>query len=76
MLKLNFPVFDFRIKNNENKTLIFDIIRKKFVVLTPEEWVRQHVVHHLIFEKGFSAALINVLSALYAAGRFGTCPYS
>ena len=60
MLKLNFPVFDFRIKNNENKTLIFDIIRKKFVVLTPEEWVRQHVVHHLIFEKGFSAALINV----------------
>lgn len=60
MLKLNFPDFSFRFKNSENKPLIFDVIRKKFVVLTPEEWVRQHVVHFLISEKHFSHSLINV----------------
>jgi hypothetical protein len=45
MQVLAFPHFDFVTKNNENKRTIFDPIRKKFVVLTPEEWVRQHVVH-------------------------------
>lgn len=42
MQKLNFPQFSFRFKNNENKTFIFDSVRKKFVLCTPEEWVRQH----------------------------------
>lgn len=60
MLKLNFPNFSFRFKNSENKPLIFDVIRKKFMVLTPEEWVRQHVVHFLISEKQFPASHINV----------------
>jgi hypothetical protein len=46
MQKLNFPEYSFRFKNSENKVLIFDEI-KKFVVLTPEEWVRQHVVKFL-----------------------------
>jgi hypothetical protein len=45
--KLNFPTYQFRFKNSENITFIFDIVRKKFVVLTPEEWVRQHVIHFL-----------------------------
>jgi|TARA_B110000240_G_scaffold68110_1_gene77589 hypothetical protein len=57
---LNFPKYNFRFKSNENKTLIFDIIRKKFVVLTPEEWVRQHAIHFLISEKKYPAAHINV----------------
>ena len=48
MLKLNFPNFKFNIKNKDNKAYIFDIIRKKFVLLTPEEWVRQHVLCYLI----------------------------
>ena len=48
MLKLNFPNFEFKLKNRDNKTYIFDIIRKKFILLTPEEWVRQHVVSYLI----------------------------
>jgi len=57
---LNFPKYNFRFKSNENKTLIFDIIRKKFVVLTPEEWVRQHVLNFLISEKKYPISHINV----------------
>ncbi|MEM7086767.1 MAG: type I restriction enzyme HsdR N-terminal domain-containing protein [Bacteroidota bacterium] len=60
MLKLNFPNYSFRFKNSENKPLIFDVIRKKFMVLTPEEWVRQHVVRFLISEKQFPISHINV----------------
>ncbi|GGD31043.1 type I restriction enzyme HsdR N-terminal domain-containing protein [Flavobacterium orientale] len=60
MQKLNFPVFNFRFKNSENKVAIFDEIRKKFVLLTPEEWVRQHVVHYLISVKKHPKTLINV----------------
>ncbi len=60
MLKLNFPEYTFRFKNRENKRLIFDPIRKKFVVLTPEEWVRQHTVQFLVSEMHYSPNLINV----------------
>ena len=58
--KLNFPTYNFRIKNSENKLFIFDEIRKKFVVLQPEEWVRQHCVQYLIQQKKFPKSLINV----------------
>ncbi|WP_452231264.1 type I restriction enzyme HsdR N-terminal domain-containing protein [Lacinutrix sp. MEBiC02404] len=60
MQELNFSKFSFRSKNSENKTLIYDEIRKKFVVLQPEEWVRQHCVQYLMQEKGFPKSLINV----------------
>lgn len=60
MQKLNFPDFSFRFKNSENNLLVFDEIRKKFVVLTPEEWVRIHVVQYLIQEKNYPKSLINV----------------
>lgn len=60
MESLDFPAYGFRFKNNENKVWIFDIIRKKFVVLQPEEWVRQHVVHYLIKSKNYPASHINV----------------
>ena len=60
MKKLNFPSYNFRLKNSENKTHIFDEIRKKFVVLQPEEWVRQHCLNFLIQEKKYPASLINV----------------
>ena len=59
MLKLNFPDFEFKLKNRDNKTYIFDIIRKKFILLTPEEWVRQHVVK-LLIENGVSKNHIGV----------------
>lgn len=60
MQKLNFPTYSFRFKNSENKVSIFDSIRKKFVILQPEEWVRQHCVLYLIKEKGYPKTLINV----------------
>ena len=60
MQALNFPKYSFRFKNKENKVSIFDAIRKKFVVLQPEEWVRQHCIRYLIEEKGFPKSLINV----------------
>ncbi len=60
MQALDFPAYDFRLKNSENKSYIFDPIRKKFILLTPEEWVRQHVLQFLIKTKGYPASLINV----------------
>ena len=60
MQKLNFPTYTFRFKNSENKRLIFDQIRKIFVVFQPEEWVRQNCIQYLIQEKKYPISLINV----------------
>ncbi|WP_159799000.1 type I restriction enzyme HsdR N-terminal domain-containing protein [Flavobacterium sp. MK4S-17] len=60
MQKLNFPQYTFRFKNSENKVAIFDAVRKKFILLTPEEWVRQHVVQFLLTEKKYPKQHINV----------------
>lgn len=60
MIPLNFAQYQFRFKNSENKVLIFDVIRKKFVVLQPEEWVRQHAIHYLLVDKKFPISYINV----------------
>ena len=68
MQPLNFDRYAFRFKNSENKTAIFDEIRKKFVILTPEEWVRQHVVHFLMEEKNYPKSLINVEKLLKVNG--------
>jgi hypothetical protein len=58
MQKLNLPDYKFKFKSNENKMLIFDNLRKKYMVLTPEEWVRQHFVQFLIEEKKYPVSLI------------------
>ena len=58
MQKLNLPNYSFKLKSNEKHTLIFDEIRKKDIVLTPEEWVRQHFVQFLIKEKKYPISLI------------------
>ncbi|WP_417200341.1 type I restriction enzyme HsdR N-terminal domain-containing protein [Bizionia sp.] len=60
MQALNFPKFSFRFKSSENKVSIFDPIRKKFVILQPEEWVRQHCLQVLIQDKNYPKSLINV----------------
>jgi len=61
---LNFPPYEPRTKAEGKRTLIFDSIRKKYVALTPEEWVRQHLIHYLITEKGYPATLISVETPL------------
>ncbi|MFK8266981.1 type I restriction enzyme HsdR N-terminal domain-containing protein [Capnocytophaga cynodegmi] len=60
MQRLNFKEYAFRFKKINGKLFIFDEIRKKFVALQPEEWVRQHVIHFLIEEKKVPKSLINV----------------
>ncbi len=68
MQQLNFPLYTFRFKNSENKVSIFDEIRKKFIILTPEEWVRQHVVQYILHEKKYPKSLINVEKSLKVNG--------
>nr|WP_299342123.1 type I restriction enzyme HsdR N-terminal domain-containing protein [Allomuricauda sp.] len=60
MQPLNFPKYSFRIKSSENRLSVFDIVRKKFVALQPEEWVRQHTLHFLVETKGYPISLVNV----------------
>ena len=60
MEKLNFPEFDFSFKSKENKNFIFDPIRKKWLVLTPEEWVRQHCIQFLLKIKNVPLGFIQV----------------
>lgn len=58
MSALNLPTFDKKIIEKDGKSSIFDVIRRQYVALTPEEWVRQHFVHFLITHKGFPKSLM------------------
>ena len=58
MLELNLPPFDKKVMQKEGKPFILDVIRRQYVALTPEEWVRQHFVHFLINHKGFPHSLM------------------
>ena len=69
MQRLNLPTYNFKFKSSENKTLIFDKLRKKYVVLTPEEWVRQHYVCFLIEEKEYPISLIALEKQLIINNR-------
>ena len=60
MQQLNFPTYSFRFKNSENKVAIFDEIRKKFILLTPEEWVRQNTIQFILQEKKYPKSYLNV----------------
>ena len=60
MQQLNFPTYPLKIKSKENNYVIFDIVRKKYVLLTPEEWVRQHCLHYLTTHKNYPVSLIAV----------------
>lgn len=64
MQELNFPTYNFRLKSEGKKTKIFDEVRGKYLILTPEEWVRQHLVKYLILEKGFPQGLIALEAGL------------
>jgi len=57
---LNLPIYLFKFREQDQRTQIFDSIRRKYVALTPEEWVRQNFVQYLIKEKGFPPSLIAI----------------
>ena len=58
MIRLNLPTFEIKLSGTAERPRIFDILRRRYVALTPEEWVRQHFVHWLIEHKGYPAALM------------------
>jgi hypothetical protein len=58
MFRLNLPQYEIKISEKDGKRMIFDFLRRKYVALTPEEWVRQHFVHFLIEHKGYPKGLI------------------
>ncbi len=60
MQELNLPSYSFKIQIENGKEQIFDFIRKKYVVLTPEEWVRQNFIQYLINEKKYPASLMAI----------------
>ncbi|MCP9612110.1 type I restriction enzyme HsdR N-terminal domain-containing protein [Coprobacter tertius] len=73
MTGLNLPSFDFHIKKNNDKYLIFDNIRKKYITLTPEEWVRQHFVCFLTKYKSYPAGRLGNEISLVLNGRKRRC---
>jgi len=58
--ELDFPTFEMFVEKRSDKWYIYDVIRKKYVVLTLEEWVRQHLIHYLINHLNYPASLIQV----------------
>lgn len=58
MQQLNLPPYEIKIRETNGHRAILDILRRKYVALTPEEWVRQHFVHFLIEQKGYPATLL------------------
>nr|WP_199078137.1 type I restriction enzyme HsdR N-terminal domain-containing protein [Pedobacter sp. ASV19] len=61
---LNLPAYPFKITRKEDQLYIFDEIRKKHLVLTPEEWVRQHFIQFLVLERKFPKSLIQIEGGL------------
>jgi hypothetical protein len=68
MMQLNFPTYNFKVKQVENSNYVFDILRRKYVLCTPEEWVRQHLVHYLITEKQYPLSLLSLERGLVVNG--------
>jgi len=57
--KLNFPeTFDFKFRKDKDKFFIYDSVRRSWLLLTPEEWVRQHWIHYFLIKKGYSASAL------------------
>ncbi|MFV0365224.1 MAG: type I restriction enzyme HsdR N-terminal domain-containing protein [Mangrovibacterium sp.] len=69
MHELNLPKFDFRTKTEGDKCYIFDEIRRKFIVLTPEEWVRQNFIKYLVQHLDYPGSLMNIEGGLKLHGN-------
>ncbi len=64
MEKLNLPAFEYNVKESDGKVWIYDVLRKKYLVLTQEEWVRQHFLHYLLSHVQYPKSLIKVEGGL------------
>lgn len=64
MQPLNLPSYDYKVTKKEGKLFIFDEVRKRYVSLTPEEWVRQHLIHYLMDELKYPRSLVSVENGL------------
>lgn len=64
MQSLNLPKYEFRLITKNKEEHIYDIIRNKFLLLTPEEWVRQHMIHYLIKDLRYPKGLVKVESGV------------
>jgi len=60
MIKIDYPLYQPKIKKEKDKEFIFDEVRKRWIILTPEEWVRQNFLQYLIVVKKYPAVLIAV----------------
>lgn len=58
MQELNLPKYEIRVSRQEGRLTIFDFLRRRYVALTPEEWVRQHFTHFLVGHKGYPKGLL------------------
>lgn len=73
MCPLNLPPAPLSISKQRGRVVVFDVLRRKHVALTPEEWVRQHFIHYLITEKGYPAALMGNEVAITLNGMSRRC---
>ena len=64
MFDLNLPPFEPQLRRDGEKVFIYDVVRKKYLVMTPEEWVRQHFVHYLTEHLGYPRSLIRIEGGL------------
>lgn len=60
MIEIQFKHYPFQIKQENDKQYILDIIRRRYVILHPEEWVRQHIIHHLVSDLNYPKGMIAV----------------
>lgn len=68
MQQLNFPTYTFKTQKADSKLKIFDEIRRRYVALTPEEWVRQHIIKFLQIEKNYPTSLMAVETQVMVHG--------
>lgn len=73
MWQLSLPTYQYNVKKAGHRWMIFDTFRKKFVVLTPEEWVRQHYLHYITDQLHFPASLIAVEQQIDVNGQSKRC---
>lgn len=73
MNELNLPPFDYRIRGSREAPEVYDFLRRRYVALTPEEWVRQHFTHWLVEQKGYPQGLLGNEIALKCGEKTLRC---